>query len=251
MEDTDLRSDAPWGQIARRSGLTLAELSLVRATPVFDGLSPHAIAPLLEGAITKPFSRNSVLFLQGEPATRFFVVIDGWVRLYRQTPDGHEITIAVFSRGDSFAEAVVLQTMAFPVSAQVIAESRLLVIPADSFLRHLRDSTELCFKVMAAMARRLQGLVVQLEAVSSRPTLQRLALFVLRLCDGGPGPCRIELPLDKNLIASRLGMQPETLSRGLAKLRHAGVQSDGATLWVTDIERLRSVAARGGPLADD
>ncbi|MFO1046656.1 MAG: cyclic nucleotide-binding domain-containing protein [Geminicoccaceae bacterium] len=235
----------PWAPIARRSGLTAAELGLVRATPVFSGLSPEAMAPLLEGAIAKPFARHSVLFLQGEPATRFFVVLEGWVRLYRQAPQGHEVTIAVFSRGDSFAEAIVLQTMDFPVSAQVVVDSRLLVIPADGFLRHLRGSTELCFKVMAAMARRLQGLVVQLESVSSRPTLQRLALFLLRLCHG-PGPCRIELPLDKNLIAARLGMQPETLSRGLAKLRRVGVESDGSTVHVTDVAKLRAIAAKGG-----
>lgn len=243
MADTEHRIDGPWTSIARRSGLTAAELDLVRTTPVFSGLTPPAMAPLLEGAIAKPFARHSILFLQGEPATRFFVVLEGWVRLYRQAQHGHEVTIAVFGRGDSFAEAVVLQTMDFPVSAQVIAESRLLVIPADSFLRHLRGSTELCFKVMAAMARRLQGLVVQLEAVSSRSTLQRLALFLLRLCPGTPGPCRIELPLDKNLIAARLGMQPETLSRGLAKLRHVGVESEGSTLRVTNVARLRTIAA--------
>ena len=93
----------------------------------------------------------------------------------------------MFHRGDSFAEAVVLQTMDFPVSAQVIAESRLLGIPADSFLRHLRSSTDLCFKVMVAMTHRLRSLVAQLEAVSSRSTLQRLAMFLLRLCDGNEG----------------------------------------------------------------
>ena len=150
---------------------------------MFSGLTPPALAPLLEGAVAKAFSRHAVLFLQGEPATRFFVILEGWVRLYRQTPQGHEVTIAVFGRGDSFAEAVVLQTMPFPVSAQVIADSRLLVIPAEGFMRHLRVSTDLCFKVMAAMARRLQDLVFQLENVSSRSTVQRLALFLLRLCD--------------------------------------------------------------------
>ena len=46
-------------------------------------------------------------------------------------------------------------------------------------------------------------------------------------------------------------MQPETLSRGLAKLRRAGVESDGSTLWVTDVARLRTIAAKGGDLADD
>ena len=125
------------------------------------------------------------------------------------------------------------------------------MIPAESFLRHLRGSTDLCLKVMAAMARRLQGLVMQLESVSSRPTLERLALFLLRLCEGSAGPCRIELPLDKNLIAARLSMQPETLSRGLAKLRRAGVESDGSTLRVTDVARLRAIVAHGGDAADD
>ena len=233
-----------WDAIARRSGLGRAELELVRAVPVFSGLAPPALAPLLEGAVAKAFARHAVLFLQGEPATGFFVVLEGWVRLYRQTPQGQEITIAVFGRGDSFAEAVVLQTMPFPVSAQAVADSRLLVIPAERFMRQLRASTDLCFKVMAAMARRLQGLVFQLENVSSRSTVQRLALFILRLCDRDTGTCRIQLPLDKNLIAARLGMQPETLSRGLAKLRAAGVDSDGPGLLVHDVARLRTVALR-------
>ena len=251
MIEPSSRPSAPdpgsaWAPIARHCGLAIAELDLVRRAPVFSGLTPPALAPLLEGAVTRSFGRQTVLFLQGEPATRFFVVIEGWVRLYRQTPQGQEITIAVFGRGDSFAEAVVLQMMPFPVSAQTIAESRLLVISAEGFLSHLRGSTELCFKVMAAMSRRLQDLVFQLESVSSRSTVQRLALFILRLCDREAGPCRIDLPLDKNLIAARLGMQPETLSRCLAKLRRAGVETDGATLLVTDIDRLRRVAASDG-----
>ena len=244
MPDASESTD-PWLPIARRSGLSPAELGLVRRTPVFESLAPAALAPLLEGAIAKPFPRHAVLFLQGEPATRFFIVLEGWVRLYRQTPDGHEVTIAVFGRGESFAEAVVLQTMPFPVSAQTVADSRLLVIPAEGFLRHLRGSTELCFKVMAAMARRLQTLVLQLENVASRPTVQRLAQFLLRLCDRPAGPCRVELPLDKNLIAARLGMQPETLSRGLAKLRRAGVEADGPHLHISDVTRLRRLVASG------
>lgn len=240
----DPRGDDEWAPLARRCGLSLEELHLVRRSPVFAGLSAAAAGPLLEGAVAKAFARDAILFLQGEPATRFFVVLEGWVRLYRQTPQGQEVTIAVFGRGDSFAEAVVLQTMPFPVSAQAIAASRLLVIPADTVMRHLRESTELCFKVMAAMSRRLHELVFQLENVSSRSTVQRLALFLLRLCDHARGECRIELPLDKNLIAARLGMQPETLSRCLAKLRGAGVESVGHHLHIADVARLRAIVAQ-------
>ena len=111
-------------------------------------------------------------------------------------------------------------------------------------MRHLRVSTDLCFKVMAAMSRRPHDLVFQLENVRSCSTVQRLALFLLRLCDLESGGCRIELPLDKNLIAARLGMQPETLSRCLAKLRSAGVESDGHALTIGDVARLRAVVAQ-------
>lgn len=241
---------AAWPCLANDSGLSLAELDLVRRAPVFSGLAPAGLAPLLEGAAAKLYARQSLLFMQGDPASRFFVVLDGWVRLYRQTPQGQQITIAVFGRGDSFAEAVVLQMMPFPVSAETIADSRLLVIEAEGFLRHLRSSTDLCFKVMAAMARRLQDLVFQLESVSSRSTVQRLALFLVRLCDRESGPCHVELPLDKNLIAARLGMQPETLSRALAKLRRVGVETEGTRVLVADVGRLRAMAASQDDVSD-
>jgi CRP-like cAMP-binding protein len=94
------------------------------------------------------------------------------------------------------------------------------------------------------MARRLQDLVFQLESVSSRSTVERLAHFTLRLYDRASGDCRIALPLDKNLIAARLGMQPETLSRGLAKLRSAGVETDGHGLGAHNVTRVRQFTAR-------
>jgi CRP-like cAMP-binding protein len=52
----------------------------------------------------------------------------------------------------------------------------------------------------------------------------------------------IELPLDKAMIAARLGMQPETLSRALARPRAAGVVSSGGYIVVSDVARLRQVA---------
>lgn len=212
---------------------------------MFTGLSPEALAPALEGALVKAFSRQAVLFLQGEPANRFFVILDGWVRLYRQTTQGREVTIAVFGRGSTFAEAVHPQIMPFPCSAQVIVDSRLLVVPARGLIGRLCASNDLCLRVMASMSLRLDDLILQLENFSSRTTVQRTALFILHQCNGKTGSNRIELPLDKHLIAAQLGMQPETFSRCLAKLRRAGIEADGHRLLVQDVSRLRRVAEHG------
>jgi CRP/FNR family transcriptional regulator, dissimilatory nitrate respiration regulator len=55
------------------------------------------------------------------------------------------------------------------------------------------------------------------------------------------------LPQDKVLIAARLNMQPETLSRVLARLRTHGVTTTGNRVVIEDVERLRWLAQRGRP----
>jgi CRP-like cAMP-binding protein len=236
---------SPEGALAfqKRLGLSAHELKLVRSLPLFAGTSPDQLAGLLEDASVRAFPRGASLFIQGDAATRFFVVLDGWVRLTRHTPDGNEMTVALFGKGDSIAEAAILQAGRYPVNGQVVEPSRLLVVPSDSFLARLRESTELCLNMMAAMARRLHGFLQQLEQVSTRSTTERVALFLLRLARQESGPCTIELPLDKTFIAARLGMQPETLSRSFAKLRQQGVEVSGGTVTVADMTTLRALVA--------
>ncbi|MEK0085193.1 Crp/Fnr family transcriptional regulator [Benzoatithermus flavus] len=242
---SSMRAAPPEAVLAlqKRLGLSGYELGLVRSLPLFAGTTPEQLADLLEDASVRAFPRGTSLFIQGDPAIRFFVVLDGWVRLTRQTPDGNEMTVALFGKGDSIAEAAILQSGRYPVNGQVLEPSRLLVIPSESFLARLRESTELCLNMMAAMARRLHAFLQQLEQVSTRSTTERVALFLLRLARQDSGPCTIELPLDKTFIAARLGMQPETLSRSFAKLRQHGVEVSGGTVTVADMASLRALVA--------
>jgi CRP-like cAMP-binding protein len=150
----------------------------------------------------------------------------------------------MFGKGDSIAEAALFQSGHFPVNGQVVEPSRLLVVPGDSFMACLRQSTELCLNMMAALSRRLHAFLQQLEQVSTRSATERVGLFLLRLARDGHGPCTIELPLDKTFIAARLGMQPETLSRVFAKLRQHGVEVSGSTVAIADLNRLRRVVAQ-------
>ena len=93
--------------------------------------------------------------------------LDGWVRLYRQTADGRESLIALFARGEAFAEAVMFLGGKFPVSGATVEEvgcwsSR----PSLSAARS--SNNELCFKMMASMAIHLRHLVVQVEQLTVR-----------------------------------------------------------------------------------
>lgn len=223
-----------------RLGLNAGDLEVIRAMPLFAGLHPNQLAAVLGSASVRSFQRGNLLFMQGDAADRFYVVLEGWVRLSRSMPDGGEVTIAIFGRGQSLAEAVILEMGTYPVTGQVVAPSRLLIVPGDSFIARLRENADLCLNMMASMSRHLLHFLQEIEQLSTRSTVERVALFLLHLTPVEAGPCSIELPLDKTFIAARLGMQPETLSRAFAKLRQHGVEVHGSTVQVADVARLRT-----------
>jgi CRP/FNR family transcriptional regulator, dissimilatory nitrate respiration regulator len=241
---TRLEDQARLERLARRVGLEDRDSAVIAQVPLFAGLEASGLADLLAEAVVRCFSRNALLFIEGEPAGQFYVVLDGWVRLYRQTTDGRESVIALLARGESFAEAAMFLGGRFPVSAAVVDEARLLVIPAKSFRRALQSDTELCFRMMASMALHLRRLVGQVEQLTVRSSSERVAQFLLKLARNGAESAIVQLPYDKGLIAARLGMQPETLSRALAKLRPLGVDTHGSRVTIRDIAALRRHCVR-------
>lgn len=226
----------------RRTGITLQDMLALCRLPLFSGLENRVIAELLSHAWVQSYPRNAVLFLQEEPAERFYVIFDGWVKLYRTSHQGEESVIGVFTRGESFAEAAIFDKAVYPVTASTVEDSRLLVVPAKHFLQHLSEHGEYALKMMASMSRHMRRMVQQVEQLTLKSSTQRVAGFLLRLCPRERGPVVIQLPLDKALIAGRLGMQPETLSRSLAKLRQVGVVSKGAQVSIADVDALRTLS---------
>ena len=224
----------------RPSGVSAADYQVLERLPLFAGLSRDNLEHLLADAWVHGFARGSVLFIQEDPAERFFVIFDGWVKLFRATAEGDESVISIFTRGESFAEAAIFDKGVYPVSAATVSESRLLVIPAESFMRRLRENGGYALNMMASMSRHLRSLVRQIEQLSARSSTERLAGFLLRLCKDEDKTAVVRLPLEKALIAGRLGMQPETLSRSLKKLQRLGVSSTRGEVVIADVAALRA-----------
>lgn len=229
----------------RQTGITRRDHEILTRLPLFMKLGPDMLGALLAETWVQSFARNTILFLQDDPALRFYVVLDGWVRLYRTTEEGGESVIGVFSRGDSFAEVAICPDTAYPVNAALIEDSRLLVIPAKSFARQLSEHGEFALNIVSAMSCHLHLLVRQVEQLMLKSSTERVADFLLKLCPDDVRAATIDLPLEKALIAGRLGMQPETLSRSLTKLRRLGVKSNGREVIIPDVNALKQLSNGG------
>ena len=184
--------------------------------------------------------RGKILFLRGDPADRFFLLLSGWVKVFLDTPSGDQTVIEIMRSGESIAEAAIFMEMAYPASAEIADDARVLEIPAQPFLALLRSESGLALTMLAALSKRLHYLIQHIEKVQTFSTPHRLAEFLIGLANGADdGPAVIRLPYDKSLVAARLGMKPESLSRALAKLRDVGVTTRGGEVHIADIERLR------------
>jgi CRP/FNR family transcriptional regulator, dissimilatory nitrate respiration regulator len=195
---------------------------------------------LIESAAARTYARGEAIFLQGDSADFIGVVLDGWVKLFRIKPNGAEAVIGVFTRGNSFGEAPAVMQGTFPVSAAAVTDCRLLMVRAAPLIELMARNPVVTRAILAATLTHLHGLVHQIEQLKAQSGAQRLAEFLVSLTPVDAGSCTLTLPYDKSLVAARLGMQPESLSRALARLRALGVNVPQNQVVIEDVAALRA-----------
>lgn len=215
---------------------------IAQGSLLLNSLPPSQAELLLKRATFRKLDRGETLFLQDEPAHAIHVVTEGWVKLYRVASNGSEAVVSVFRRGESFGEAVALKGAPYPVSAEAVTKAEVLQIPANALTELMHHDPGIGISVLASTFSHLHGLVSQLEQLKAQTGPQRVAEFLLSLCDGETGRTEVTLPYDKVLIAGRLGMKPESLSRAFAKLKPAGVTITRNTAVIDDMDRLAAFA---------
>lgn len=217
----------------RRRNIALSSMLL-------SSFPQHSRDMVLSFASWKEYDRGATLFMQDETAQAIHIVIDGWVKLYRIASNGGEAVVSVFTKGESFGEAVAFRGLPYPVSAEAVTTCEVMRIPSAALLEAMRKDPEIAVSVMASTFTHLHSLVSQLEQLKAHTGPQRVAEFLLDLCEQDAGSCIVTLPYDKVLIAGKLGMKPESLSRSFARLKTVGVHIKRNHAAIDDIDRLRN-----------
>jgi CRP/FNR family transcriptional regulator, dissimilatory nitrate respiration regulator len=217
----------------------------LRRTYLFAALPAEHLDTLCSTLQELHLATGAGLFQHGQPAERFFYVHDGLIKLFRLSPDGGEKIIELIRPGETFAEAVMFMgsEARYPVSAAAVSDSHLLSFSQKTFLGLLRASPDSCFGLLASMSRRLHMLVNQIDSLTLQNATYRLVAYLLdQLPSGVYASSEVQLATPKNAIASRLAIQPETLSRILARLRAGGlIDVQGPHITLRDVAALRKL----------
>jgi CRP-like cAMP-binding protein len=114
-------------------------------------------------------------------------------------------------------------------------------IPNQAYVDLLYKDPDACMRLLADVCQHLHARVVEIERATVQNARTRLAAFILdEIDDVEQGAATVRLALPKHLIASRLSIKPETLSRLLrAMVNENLIVLDGANVRIPSVEGLR------------
>lgn len=192
-------------------------------SPFFAAAGERACAPLLAQAALQQLPTGSVLFQEGEMPAFLHVLLSGSIGLRAQHGTGNGTIVEIFPAGEAFLVPAILLDLPYLVSAEVLADARLLLVPAGVFRQAMLDDPGLSQAALFLLSRHWRLLVEQISDLKLRSAEQRLARFLARRVseESGAGPAA--MPESRGAIAARLGMTPETMSRALHALATKGL----------------------------
>ncbi len=188
----------------------------------FQGVSPASLEKIASVAIKKIYHKNQLIFAEQDISAPVFFVLQGQVRIFRNSPEGKEITIAVIASGAPFnIPAAFLPASDSPANAAALSvKTTLAAIPQNDFRRVVSETPELADTVMQDLSKKLQHFVMLTYDLGLRSVRSRLAKFLLEhTSDTG------ELPRHwtQQQIATYIGTAREVVSRTLRQFTKSGI----------------------------
>lgn len=222
---------------------TQEDWSVVRSSGLFSRLPEETVRRIVQGQPVCAHPKNSTLCTWNDSADHCFIIIDGLVKVFRTAEDGSSAVLAIHGAGRALMLAEALIGRGYSASAETVGPSRIMWLDAAALRGQIAADGKLAMKLLASAASHLRMLVAHIEELKTMTGPARLADMILNLAGARSGSAQVTLPYEKQLIANRLGMTPESFSRAMSQLKSHGVSVTRDKLTIRDVARLRAFAS--------
>jgi CRP-like cAMP-binding protein len=215
--------------------------------PLFQGLDGPCLSYLAQRLHPRRYVNGEVLFQQGDQGDGLYLIEQGVVRIYRVTPSGKEITVALRVADEFVGDMSLIDGL--PRSASACAQGgdcQCAFLHKTDLQQLLRSQPEACLTVLRVLSRRLREAGQHLEELAFSTIQQRLASLLLRLCkaQGQEQSAEVVLPgwVSYQSLSTMLGTARECVQRVATELVQSGALSRrGRRLVVRHREILQAV----------
>ena len=212
----------------------------LRLHALFQGMESALQEGLITSARYTEHHKGDVFLEQGQPISRFYIILEGWVGAIKTNAEGQESILQIFRAGDFLPEpgdtAAVTKSS---LNLQALTHVRLAMLAPNIVRNALEHSRIFASNMFAASIQRCNDLRNHIEQLTLKTAEERVGRFLLDMRLMGPQTSNdITLPFDKSLIAAYLDIKPETLSRVLMSFKESGFKMDRTQLNMPDAHAL-------------
>ena len=219
-----------------QDGRLHTQTSLLTSTSLFKGLSPDALAQVIDHAHFHHYNRHDYLFQQGETAVRFYVILKGQVQLSQITPEGKQVIIHILGPGEEVAIIVVFGNTAYPLTAQALSDCEALSWDSDTINWLMEKNAKLAINGLKMLTGRFFDLQNRYRELATQRVERRIAHALLRVAEKNGREVKdgllLDLPLTQQAIAEMSGTTLYTVNRTCSLWESKGIINKGRESFV-------------------
>lgn len=201
--------------------------SLLMHLPPFSRLDRRQVRTILDQASVRRYAEGTHIFDEGDPAERFFMLLDGYVRVIRVTPTGEQVTALHIPAGQLLGIARAIGRKTYPATAVSATESIALSWPVGLWDTFIRDYDGFATETYKTVGHRVGEMNTRIVELATQQVEQRVANALLRLInqtgrkvDDG---IEIDFPITRQDLSELTATTLHTVSRLLSAWEKQGI----------------------------
>lgn len=230
--------------------MTNLDRSLITDLPMFAGVGGDRLDEISIEAKSLRYAKGTNVFEQDAPATSFFILLDGHLRVAKLTPAGQQVVVRFVAPGEIFGVAKAIGRTTYPATATAVVDSVALVWPSAAWPRLIEKNPALATNALQTVGSRLQEAHTRVVEMSTEQVERRVAHALLRLAKQAGRKVeegvRIDFPISRQDVAEMTGTTLHTVSRILSAWEAQGWVEGGRQKIVIREAHKLFVLAEGG-----
>ncbi len=210
----------------RKTLLKLDE-SLLSHLPPFSRLAKSQIRVILDQATSKRLDAGVAVFNEGDPADRFYMLLDGYVRVLRITPMGEQVTALHIPSGQLLGIAQALGRDTYPATAVTASDSIVLSWPMRLWDVFVAEYDGFATETRKTIGNRVGEMNTRIVEMATQQVEQRVANALLRLINQTgrkvEGGILIDFPITRQDLSELTATTLHTVSRLLSAWEKQGI----------------------------
>jgi len=214
-------------------------VSFLNQLSFFSQASLESLEIISRLAKKHSYKKGTLILDYNESATTFLYLITGWIKIFKESSNGKEVIIDILNDHHYCGEQFIFQKYENELyKVQSISDTEIFTISTPSLYQVILSDNLLSMSLLQTTLQKQQHLNMEVEHLSIQNAAQRIGCYILRLCSlQGEQTIAFRLPFDKALLASRLGMCPETFSRAFNKfIKECNVTMRGDIIHINSVD---------------